>query len=152
MLLVSESAIMPAGRLARRLNSARIRTIIRGAMRAGANPSRILLALLSCAALLAGSLVPCPPRAGAERAEHAAVAEHPPGCEMHESSPSVSAACPCGCGERVPMAGSAARLGVALPSAPPIFEPPSLAAHPPIAAALLESCFAPAIDHVPLPA
>ncbi len=118
-------------------------------MQAGKYPSRILVALLSCAALLAGTLAPCPPRASAE---HVAQVEHPPGCEMHESSPSVSAACPCGCGERVPMAGSAARLGVALPSAPPILEPPSLAAHPPISAALLESCFVPAIDHVPLPA
>ncbi len=140
---------MAAARLARRLKCAAIRRIIRGGMQAGVPPSRILLALLSCAALLAAALAPCPPRASAE---HAARVEHPPGCEMHESSPSVSAACPCGCGERARMAGSSARLGVALPSAPPGFEPPSLAAHPPPPAALLESCFVPAIDHVPLPA
>ena len=118
-------------------------------MQAGAYPSRILLALLSCAALLAVSLAPCPPRA---RAEHVAAVEHPPGCEMHESSPSLAAACPCGCGERAPMAGSSARLGVALPSAAPRCEPPSLAAHPPTAAPRLEGSFVPVIDHVPRPA
>ena len=118
-------------------------------MQAGAYPSRILLALLSCAALLAASLAPCPPRASAE---HMAQVEHPPGCEMHESSPSVSAACPCGCGERVPMAGSAARLGVALPSSAPACDPVFVAARAPQATPLLQDSFVPAIDHVPLPA
>jgi hypothetical protein len=118
-------------------------------MRAGADASRILLAVLSGAAFLAVSFAPCPPRA---RAEHAGQVEHPADCEMHAGSATVTAACPCGCADRPPMAGSSARLGAALPSAPPRFEPPSLAAHAPPAALVLEGCFVPAIDHVPLPA
>ena len=140
---------MAAARLARRLKCAATRGTIRASVRAATHPSRILAAMLSCAALLAGALTPCPPRASAE---HAAPVEHPAGCEMHEGSPSLSAACPCGCGERAPMAGSQARLGVALPSAAPGLVTPSLPPHPPAATALLESSFVPAIDHVPLPA
>jgi hypothetical protein len=70
---------------------------------------------------------------------------------MHESADSVKAACPCGCGDRAPVAGSSVRLGVALLSAAPLFARPSLAAHPRAAAAILETTFVPAIDHVPLP-
>ena len=135
--------------LARACNAPRPEESSAPACRQAHTRSRILLALLSCAALLAALLAPCPPRVG--QREHAALAEHPPGCEMHESSPSLAAACPCGCAERAPMAGSSARLGVALPSAAPRCEPPSLAAHPPTAAPMLESSFVPAIDHVPLP-
>jgi len=140
---------MAAPRPARRLKCAAIRGTIGASVLAGANPSRILAAVLLCAAFLAGSLAPCPPRA---RAEHAGQVEHPAGCEMHASSASVSAACPCGCGERTPLGGSSARLGVALPSAAPSYEPPSVAVHAPSAALLLEGCFVPCIDHVPLPA
>ena len=118
-------------------------------MRASADASRILLAVLSCAAFLAVSLAPCPPRA---RAEHAGQVEHPADCEMHASSATLTAACPCGCAERTPMAGSSARLGVALPSAAVDLEPPFLVVHTSLAALILEGSFVPPIDHVPLPA
>ncbi|HEY8156614.1 MAG TPA: hypothetical protein VII72_20975 [Myxococcota bacterium] len=118
-------------------------------MRANPGPSRILLASLLCAAFLAASLAPCPPRASAE---HAAAAEHPPGCEMHEPSLSVTAACPCGCGERAPVAGSSARLGVVLPSSPASFDAAFAAEQVPPADPILEGSFTPRIDHVPLPA
>jgi hypothetical protein len=131
------------------LKCAASRGIIGGGVRADPSPNRTFLASLLCAAVLAASLAPCPPPA---RSEHAVPAEHPAGCEMHESAASVTAACPCGCGERVPTAGSSARLGVALASAAPSWEPPSAAAPLVLAPALLEGCFSPPIDHVPLPA
>jgi len=118
-------------------------------MRAGNGPSRILVSVLSCAAFLVAALAPCPPPAGAR---HASLAEHPPGCEMHESSASVTPVCPCGCGERVPAAGASARLGVALPSSARGFELVFAAAHSLLAAPLCEDSFIPPIDHVPLPA
>ena len=105
-------------------------------MRAGARPIRILLSVLLSAAFLAAALSPCPPRAGAAHAgaaEHASAMEHPEGCQMHEASESVSPACPCGCGERAPIAGSSARLGVALPSTAPGFERISVAGKAPVA-------------------
>ena len=140
---------MAADRRARRLKSGATRGTIGASMRAGVSPSRNLAAVLSCAAFLAGSLAPCPPPA---RAEHAARAEHPAGCEMHEESDSVAPACPCGCGGRIPMGGSAARLGVALPSSAPGFEPTFVAARAPLSAPIPRDRFIRAIDHVPLPA
>lgn len=118
-------------------------------MRAGTSKNRLLLASLMCAAFLAATLSPCPPTA---RPEHAVSAEHPAGCEMHEPSVSVTAACPCGCGERTPVAGSSARLGVALPSAPAGFEGAFAAAQVSPADPAFQGSFAPRIDHVPLPA
>jgi hypothetical protein len=112
-------------------------------------PTRILLCVLLSAAFLAAALSPCPPRAGAE---HASAMEHPAGCEMHEAAASVSPACPCGCGERAPLAGSSARLGVALPSTAPAFEVAWVPAQAPATAPLAQDRFVPEIDHVPLPA
>lgn len=117
-------------------------------MRAGSHLQRILLSLLCCAAFLVAALAPCRPPAGAR---HASAPEHPPGCEMHESAESVKAACPCGCDERAPLAGSSARLGVALPSSVPGFGRAIVAAQPLVADPLLRDSFVPAIDHVPLP-
>ena len=120
-----------------------------------ARPIRTLLSVLLSTAFLAAALAPCPPPAGAEHAgaaEHASAPEHPPGCEMHEASASVAPACPCGCGERAPVAGSSARLGVALPSTAPGFELILVRAQAPVAAPLAQDCFVPDIDHVPLPA
>jgi hypothetical protein len=120
-----------------------------------ARPIRILLSVLLSAAFLAAALSPCPPRAGAEHAgaaEHASAMEHPAGCEMHEAAASVSPACPCGCGERAPLAGSSARLGVALPSTAPAFELAWVPAQAPATAPLAQDRFIPDIDHVPLPA
>lgn len=118
-------------------------------MRARGNPERRWLSLLCCATFLAATLAPCPPPADAG---HASAPEHPPGCEMHESADSVKVACPCGCGERAPLAGSSARLGVALPSSAPGFSLVFVAARPPLAHPLLRDSFVSAIDHVPLPA
>jgi hypothetical protein len=117
-------------------------------MRAPVHPSRIL-AVLSCLSLLVAALAPCPPPAASQ---HATAAEHPEGCEMQESSASVTPACPCGCGERAPLAGASVRLGVALPSSAPACELVSVAVPAPLATSLLQDTFVPAIDHVPLPA
>ena len=124
-------------------------------MRAGALPLRILLSVLLTAAFLGAALSPCPPRAEAEHAgaaEHASAMEHPEGCPMHEASASVSPACPCGCGERAPLAGGSARLGVALPSSALGFELVFAPARAPVAAPRAQDSFVPDIDHVPLPA
>jgi hypothetical protein len=134
------------------LKTAAPRRIICARMQAGAAPGRTVLAALLCAALLAAVLTPCPPRAGAEHGDLAAAADHPPGCEMHETTASVSPGCPCGCGERAPLAGSSARLGVALPSTAPGFELVLVPAQAPATAPLAQDCFVPDIDHVPLPA
>ena len=107
-----------AARRARRLKCAAARGTI-GAQRARRlpSPSRILAGRSSRAR------PSWPPRSPPVRPARApstpARSKHPAGCEMHASSASVTAACPCGCGERTPMAGSSARLGVALPSAAP---------------------------------
>ena len=125
-------------------------------MRAAAAPVRILLAGLACASFLAAALAPCPPpaRAATAHAEHPApvpeMAEHGEGCPM-QAGPAWTAPCPCGCGERSPMAGSPARLGVALLPAPPRLERPVLIVAAPQLSPALFDCFVPAIDHVPLP-
>ena len=124
-------------------------------MRARARPSRALLSALLSTAFLAAALSPCPPRAGAEHAaatEHASAMEHPEGCPMQEASASVTPACPCGCGERAPLAGSSARLGVALPSTAAGFELVFVPALATAAALLAQDSFVPDIDHAPLPA
>jgi hypothetical protein len=117
-------------------------------MRASVHPSRIL-AVVSCVAFLVVALAPCPPPAASQ---HATVAEHPEGCEMHASSASVTPVCPCGCGERAPVAGASARLGVALPASGPARELVLVAARAPLATSFLQDCFVPVIDHVPLSA
>jgi hypothetical protein len=121
-----------------------------------ARPIRILRSALLSTAFLAAALSPCPPSAGgaqhAGAVEHAGAMEHPQGCPMHEATASVSPACPCGCGERAPLAGSSARLGVALPSTALGFELVWLPAQGPAAVPLAQGGFLPEIDHVPLPA
>ena len=117
-----------------------------------ARPIRSLLSVLLSAAFLAAALSPCPPRAGAEHPGAASTLEHPAGCERHEAAASVSPACPCGCGERAPLAGSSARLGVALPSTAPAFELVEVPAQAPAATPLAQDRFIPDIDHVPLSA
>jgi hypothetical protein len=117
-------------------------------MRAPLHPSRIL-AVLTCAGFLVAAFAPCPPRT---TSQHATAAEHPAGCPMHESADSLKPACPCGCGDRAPLAGSSVRLGVALPSSAPGIELVLVPAQAPVAAPLALDSFVPAIDHVPLPA
>lgn len=118
-------------------------------MRAPADLDRSLIAVLLCTAFLAASLAPCPPRDRAEPAVHAEPMGHAADCEMHAKAATLTAPCPCGCGAHAPLAGSSARLGVALPSTCPAEPPPALAAHAPATAPLFEGSFVPPIDHVP---
>lgn len=111
------------------------------------------LGALLILAFLTVSLAPCPPRTAASHEDHAShepAAEHGEGCAMHASAESVQAPCPCGCGERAPAARASARLGAALPSAPPGLLAPFAAGGFEPAAARAGEPFAAPIDHVPL--
>ncbi|HVN39904.1 MAG TPA: hypothetical protein VMW19_17200 [Myxococcota bacterium] len=71
------------------------------------------------AAFLTVALTPCPERMSSRGGEHglSAPASGATSAARHATSDGLSLvpACPCGC-EKVPVAGSSARLGVALPS------------------------------------
>jgi len=114
-------------------------------------------------AFLAASLAPCPPRARAQaahaahasrdsRADPASLSHHAEECHVRTAQVFLTAPCPCGCAEHLPIAGSSARLGVALPSVAPGLAPRLVAALAGFAPPLFEGSFTPPIDHIPLPA
>lgn len=119
------------------------------ARRAGIWIARDAAAAVAClliVAFLGAWLAPCPPRLPAV-ATHV---DHPPECHEPASATYLAAACPCGCEERAPIAGSSARLGVALPSGAPDLAPRLVAALAAFATPRFESAFAVPIEHVPL--
>jgi hypothetical protein len=112
-------------------------------------------------AFLAASLAPCPLpiHAEAAHASHmsrdshavpASLAHHVEECHVQRGAAFLTAPCPCGCAEHLPIAGSSARLGVALLSVAPGLAPRLVASFAGFAAPVFEGSFTPAIDHIPL--
>jgi hypothetical protein len=98
-------------------------------------------------AFLAASLAPCPPPVGAALAH----TEPAPGCHAQPAASYLTAPCPCQCGEHAPIAGSSARIGVALPSTAPDLAPRLAATLDRFAPVRVAASFAIPIDHIPLP-
>jgi hypothetical protein len=108
-------------------------------------------------AFLTAALAPCPPRVETGQSPghpaplwSAAGDEAAPG-DGQSAEAELVAACPCGC-DHAPLAGSSARLGVALPSTAPALAAPGSAAQAAAPVTGRLTLFAIRIDHVPLPA
>jgi len=106
---------------------------------------------------LCATLAPCPTRIESGGGHDHAAAPLEPASAAAAQTPAEepdarlawARACPCGC-ERAPLAGSSARLGVALPSSAPwVAMASAIAPRAPTDPIRIES-FAPRIEHVPL--
>ena len=118
--------------------------------RPGASSARRAAPCLGIAlviAFLAASLAPCPSPVRAA----VALAEQTPEGPAQPAAKSLTAPCPCQCGEHAPIAGASSHLGVALPSAAPDLAPRLEAELVRFAPVRVEASLAIPIDHVPLP-